>query len=126
MKAPVGPVLPYAIGAAVAIAGIVFVVRGGRRSFIKSLPLPSAATGHIIVTVLGIVGYIAKGIVLLLVGLLFIIATLQARPQESTGLDGGLKSLREQPYGIYLLTIVSAGLICYGLYLMVKARYARM
>jgi hypothetical protein len=78
------------------------------------------------VTGLGVVGYVAEGVALFLVGLLFIIATVNAHPQESTGLDGGLKALREQPYGVYLLTAVGAGLICYGLYLMVKAKFARM
>ena len=32
----------------------------------------------------------------------------------------------EQSYGVYMLTAVGAGLICYGLYLMVKAKVARM
>ncbi len=39
------------------------------------------------------VGYAAKGIVLLLVGLLVIVATIKAHPEESTGLDGGLRAL---------------------------------
>jgi len=37
-----------------------------------------------------------------------------------------LKGLREQPYGVYILAAVGAGLICYGLYLMVKAKISRM
>jgi hypothetical protein len=128
MKAPGGPFLLIVIGAAVAVAvaGIVFVVFGCKASFKKDLRLPTSGTGRSVVTGLGVVGYIAEGIALFLVGLLFIIATVNARPQESTGLDGGLKALREQPYGVYMLTAVGAGLICYGFYLMVKAKFARM
>jgi hypothetical protein len=126
MKAPGGPFLLIAIGAAVAVVGIVFVVLGFKASFKKDLRLPPSATGRSVITGLGVVGYMAEGIALFLVGLLFIIATVTARPQESTGLDGGLKALREQPYGVYMLTAVGAGLICYGLYLMVKAKFARM
>lgn len=77
-------------------------------------------------TALGVTGYLAKGIVLLLTGLLVVVATLQAQPEESTGLDGGLKALRDQPFGIYLLGAVGAGLICYGLYMAVRARLAKM
>ena len=45
-------------------------------------------------------GYAAKGIALFVTGLLIIIATVTAHPEQSTGLDGGLKALREQPYGV--------------------------
>ena len=77
-------------------------------------------------TVLGVVGYAAKGIALLLVGLLVIIATIKVHPEESTGLDGGLKALRDQPFGIYMLAAVGVGLICYGIFMMVRAKLAKM
>jgi hypothetical protein len=62
---------------------------------------------------------------LFLVGLLVVIAAARAQPEQSTGLDGGLKALKEQPYGPYLLAAVALGLIAYGLFLMVKARTLR-
>ena len=126
IKAPGGAFLLIAIGAAIAIAGLVFVVLGVKGSFKKELRLPPSGTARSVVTGLGVVGYVAEGVALFLVGLLFIISTINADPRESTGLDGGLKALREQPYGVYMLTAVGAGLICYGLYLMVKAKFARM
>lgn len=126
MKAPLGSLLLIIIGAVIAVVGIVFVIRGISTSFKKKLSLPPSGTVRSIIMVFGIVGYIAKGIALFLVGLLFIIATIQARPQESTGLDGALRAVREQPYGVYLLTLIGAGLIFYGLYQIAKARYVRM
>ncbi|WP_332603614.1 DUF1206 domain-containing protein [Arthrobacter sp. S2(2024)] len=102
------------------------MVLGLKGSFKKDLLLPPPGNARTVVTGLGVVGYAAEGIALFLVGLLFIIATANARPQESTGLDGGLKALREQPYGVYLLVAVGAGLICYGLYLVAKTKFARM
>lgn len=102
------------------------VIRGFNTSFKEKLDLPPSDTVRSIITISGVVGYIAKGIALVLVGLLFIIATIQARPKESTGLDGALKAVREQPYGVYLLTRIGAGLICYGLYRVTKARFACM
>lgn len=126
MKAPGGVVLLLAIGAAVAVTGIIYAIRGFRKSFIKYLRMPSSDTARTAVKVLGVAGYAAKGIALLLVGLLIIIATVTVHPEESTGLDGGLKGLREQPYGIYLLAAVGAGLICYGVFMMVRARLAKM
>ena len=126
MKLPLGPLLLICVGVGLIVTGVVFAVRGIRTTFKKNLSLPSSDALRAIITGLGLIGYIAKGIALFLVGLLFIIATLQARPQESTGLDGALKAVREQPYGVYLLTLIGAGLICYGLYQIAKARFVKM
>lgn len=126
MKAPFGRVILVAIGLGIVVAGIVFVVRGVLRSFTKVLDLPPAHVARTAIKTLGVVGYVAKGIAVFLVGLLFIVATLQSEPEESTGLDGSLKALREQPFGEYLLAFTGGGLICYGLYQMVKSRYAKM
>jgi hypothetical protein len=126
MKAPGGFLLLLAIGAGVAIAGIVYAIRGFRQSFAKHLRLPAAERARTAVIVLGVVGYAAKGIALLLVGLLVIIATVKVHPEESTGLDGGLKALRDQPFGVYMLAAVGIGLICYGIFMMVRAKLAKM
>ena len=115
-----------ALGAAVAVTGIVYAIRGFKKSFIKYLRMPSQPQARTAVTVIGMVGYVAKGFALLLVGLLIVIATLKAHPEESTGLDGSLKALREQPFGMYLLAAVGIGLICYGIYMAVRAKLAKM
>ncbi|MCD4851806.1 DUF1206 domain-containing protein [Arthrobacter sp. AK01] len=125
MKAPFGMFLLIAIGAGIAITGIVFAVRGFRQKFTKDLSLSSHQSVRKFQLGVGVVGYIAKGIALFLVGLLVVIATVRAEPEQSTGLDGSLKALREQPYGVYLLAAVALGLIAYGLFLMVKARTLR-
>jgi len=126
MKAPGGVALLVAIGAAIAITGIVYAIRGFRKSFVKYLRMPTQPQARTAVTTVGVVGYVAKGFALLLVGLLVIIATVTAHPEESTGLDGSLKALREQPFGVYLLAAVGAGLICYGIYMVVRAKLAKM
>lgn len=126
VKAPGGVVLLVLIGAGVAAAGVVYAVRGIKKSFLKHLAKPSAYTARKSVTVLGVAGYVAKGTVLVLVGLLIAVATFQAHPEDSTGLDGALRALRDQPFGVYLLFGVGAGLICYGVFMMVRARLATM
>lgn len=126
MKAPGGILLLIVIGAAVAITGVVYAIRGFRKSFLKYIRLPSNQQARTGVTVAGIAGYAAKGVALLLTGLLIVIATVKANPAESTGLDGGLKALRDQPLGVYMLAAVGAGLICYGIFLAVRARLGRM
>ncbi|MCR1162886.1 DUF1206 domain-containing protein [Paenarthrobacter sp. UW852] len=125
LKAPFGVFLLVAVGAGVAITGIVFAVRGFKQTFTRDLSLSSSQSVRKFQTGVGVVGYIAKGIALFLVGLLVVIAALRAQPEQSTGLDGGLKALKEQPYGPYLLAAVAVGLIAYGLFMAVKARTLR-
>lgn len=126
MKAPGGVALLVVLGIAIAVTGVVYAIRGLRKSFEKHLVMPANQKARTAVTVLGVTGYVAKGIVLFLTGLLIAIATLQAHPEDSTGLDGGLRALRDQPLGVYLLAAVGAGLICYGVFMIVRARLAKM
>jgi hypothetical protein len=126
MQAPGGVAILVVLGAAVAVTGVVYGIRGLRKSFEKHLVMPANPRIRTAVRVLGVVGYVAKGAVLLLTGLLIVVATLQAHPEDSTGLDGGLRALRDQPLGVYLLAAVGAGLICYGVFMIVRARLAKM
>lgn len=126
MKAPGGVALLVLLGAGIAVTGVAYGIRGVRKSFEKQLAMPANPTAGKAVTILGITGYVAKGTVLLLTGLLIAIATLEAHPEESTGLDGALRALRDQPFGLYFLAAVGAGLICYGVYMVVRARLAKM
>ncbi|MGC0236185.1 DUF1206 domain-containing protein [Arthrobacter nitrophenolicus] len=126
MKAPGGVALLVVLGIAIAVTGVVYAIRGLRKSFEKHLVMPANQKARTAVTVLGVTGYVAKGIVLFLTGLLIAIATLQAHPEDATGLDGGLRALRDQPLGVYLLAAVGAGLICYGVFMIVRARLAKM
>lgn len=126
MKAPGGRALLVLVGLGVAITGIIYGIRGIKKTFEKHLTMPVSNSARTAVSALGVAGYVAKGIVLLLTGMLITIATLQAHPDESTGLDGGLRALREQPFGVYLLAAVGAGLICYGVFMVVRGRLAKM
>ena len=126
MRAPFGPVILLLAGAGIIGAGIFFAVRGARASFRKDLFLPGAPAPRRTLLTAGVLGYLSKGFALLLVGLLVILATLRQQPEQSTGLDGSLKGLREQPFGPYLLAVLALGLVCYGCFLILKAKYARM
>jgi succinate dehydrogenase/fumarate reductase cytochrome b subunit len=123
MGAPAGVVLLVALGLAVVGAGAFYVYRGVTRKFMKDLQDPGNA--RTAVEWIGTVGYAAKGIVLAVVGLLVIVAAATADPSKSSGLDGGLKTLGSQPYGVFLLAAIAAGLVCYGAYSMARARYGR-
>jgi type IV secretory pathway VirB2 component (pilin) len=71
-----------------------------------------------------VVGYIAKGIALAVVGALFITAVAQNSSSKATGLDGALRSLRQQAVGPWLLTAVALGIAAYGVYSLARSRHA--
>ena len=123
MAAPAGVVLLTALGLAIIGAGVYYVYRGVTRKFMEDLQDPGKA--RTAVEWIGTVGYAAKGVVLALVGILIVVAAATADPSKSTGLDGGLKTLGSQPYGVFLLAAVAAGLVAYGLYSMARARYGK-
>lgn len=126
MAHPAGTVLLVAVGVGLVVAGGYFVHRGVTRTFTQNLTsLPPGTAGTAVVG-LGAVGYAAKGVALAVLGGLFVVATLQHDPQEATGLDGALKSLQGQPFGAWLLGAVALGLICYGAFMVVRAKYQRM
>jgi hypothetical protein len=96
-----------------------------RRTFRKDLEMPSGTAGRV-VGVLGVVGYVAKGIAVGVVGVLFVVAALTLDPGRASGLDGALKALSALPAGAVLLTAVGAGLAAFGVYTFARARYARL
>lgn len=71
----------------------------------------------------GVVGHLARGIVFGLIGIFVTKAAVDYSPKDAIGLDGALRKLAGASYGPYLLGITAAGLVCYGLYCLVDARY---
>jgi hypothetical protein len=117
-----GRTLVILIGLVVIGVGGYHVYKGWTRGFHKDLVSDPGRT----VEALGVVGYIAKGVALAVVGGLFCVAGFQRQASEATGLDGALKTLREQPFGSWLLTVVALGLAAYGLYSFARAKLARL
>ena len=126
MAHPAGVVLLVAVGLGLIVAAGYFVHKGVTKKFEENLTsLPPGRAGSA-VRALGTAGYVAKGIALGVLGVLFVVATVKSEPAQAAGLDGALKSLQEQPFGVWLLGAVALGLICYGLFMVVRARYQRM
>ncbi|HBB34205.1 MAG TPA: hypothetical protein DDZ80_24625 [Cyanobacteria bacterium UBA8803] len=77
-------------------------------------------------TRIGRFGLAARGIVYSIIGFFLIQAARQSNSNQVRGLKGALDSLARQSYGRWLLGIVALGLIAYGVYYIVQARYRRI
>ncbi|MFF2114231.1 DUF1206 domain-containing protein [Rhodococcus koreensis] len=106
---------------AIAIGGY-HVYKGASKNFLDDLK----GTPSKLVEPLGVIGYVAKGLVIAGAGLLVIVAVFNADPSKATGLDGAVKTLGSAPFGQFLLILAALGIAAYGLYSFVMARYARM
>ncbi|MFD2244934.1 DUF1206 domain-containing protein [Pontibacter ruber] len=71
----------------------------------------------------GKIGYIARGIVWIIIGYLFLKAALASNPQEAGGSSSAFKFLEDSSYGSFLLGAVALGLICYGVFMFMRAKY---
>ncbi len=50
-------------------------------------------------------------------------AAIDFNPKDAIGIDGALQKLAHTNYGPYLLGLTAFGLVCYGVYCLVDARY---
>jgi len=69
------------------------------------------------------VGYVARGVVFALIGVFLVRAAWDYDPKEAVGFDGALAKLQQAPYGPLLLGLTAAGLVAFGLFCLVQARY---
>ncbi|SFS09316.1 protein of unknown function [Agrococcus baldri] len=123
MATPVGPWLVGAVGVAIAGIGIYFVVKGVRRTFREDVSPPRRFRR--LVDLLGTVGYVAKGLAVVVVGVLFLTAAVQHDPEEAGGLDAALQSLTTVPGGVFALVGIAVGLMLYGIYCFARGAWSR-
>ncbi|GAA4059995.1 DUF1206 domain-containing protein [Agromyces indicus] len=126
LATPGGVFLLVLVGLVIAGVGVAFVYRGATRQFEKRMMLPGSGTARKGIIAFGMVGYIAKGIAVAIVGVLFVVAAVTADPEAAGGLDSALKSLAGLPFGVFILWLVGAGLVLYGIFCFARARYAKM
>jgi hypothetical protein len=74
----------------------------------------------------GQLGLASRGIAFLITGWFLIQAALRYDPSQARGLGGALETLARQPYGPWLLGLVALGLVAYGAYSFLQARYRRI
>ena len=80
-------------------------------------------SGKKILLTAGKIGYVARGIVWLIIGWLFAKAALHSNSSEAGDTSKAFSFLAEASYGSYMLAAVAAGLICYGVFNFIRVRY---
>lgn len=126
MKSDAGRWLVGLVGLAIIVTGLALAWRGWTTDFEKKLRTEQMGeTTYRVIRTLGRVGYVARGVVFTLFGLLVVYSALTFAPKEASGLDEALQEVAQAPAGQLLLTLVALGLIAFGVYSCTEARYRR-
>jgi hypothetical protein len=127
LQLPGGQVLVGLGGVVIVAAAIVLAWRGLRTKFEEHLNLSELGPGaRSAVVNLGRVGYIARGVVFTLVGILVVAAAVTFDPDKARGMDAALRQVAARPYGPWLLGVMALGLLCFGAYSFAESRYRRL
>lgn len=124
LEAPHGDTLLIAAGLVVLAFGVGNVVQGMAQDFGKRLACDEALCRRL--TPLARVGYAARGVATLPTGAFLVLAGLKARAGDARSWGQALQTLELQPFGSWVLGAVAAGLIAFGLFGFVEARYRRI
>ncbi|HEY5990345.1 MAG TPA: DUF1206 domain-containing protein [Streptosporangiaceae bacterium] len=127
MKLPGGRVIVGLIGVAFFIGAVRLAYSAFKKKFLKKLDLGRMGpTARRVVERLGQFGGIARGTVFATVATFFIVAAIQFEPSKAKGLDSALRTFAHTPLGPWLLVLVAAGLVVFGVYSFCESRWRRV
>lgn len=117
----------YVVGIAGAIGigmGIYQIFRGATGKFMKRVNLVKSNMKDAFKAA-GTIGYISRGIVLGIIGYFLFYAAVLSDPDEAQGTGAAFDFIQNQ-FGSVMMAIVALGLIGYGIFTFVKARYQKI
>jgi uncharacterized protein DUF1206 len=124
---PAGTWLVGIAGAVLIGIGLYQGYRGISKDFLKDSKTEQMSPGvRNWIEWIGSFGHLARMVVFGLVGVFLIKAAIDYNPNSAVGLDGALAKIADASYGPFLLGIVAAGLIAFGIYSLSDARYRRI
>ncbi len=121
MHYPMGEWLIGIAGLIIIGSGINQIYKGISKKFMKRVKLYRSEY-HDTFQKAGIVGYISRGLVFAIIGYFLVRAALDSNPREAEGTDAAFEFL-QQNFGNVLMGVVALGLVAYGIFMFVRARY---
>lgn len=128
LEQTVQQVLDWPGGAVAILACGVFIVAVGLGNLVQATGKPHrrllctplvARVG----AALGRIGHFGRGVAFLPLGVAMVRAGREASAGPARGLGGALEALRSYPFGEALLALAGVGLIAFGLFALLEARY---
>ncbi len=127
MSSSYGPWLVGIAGVAAAGFALYEFYSAYEKKFLDKLDLSDlSAKARETVEKLGMAGLAARGVVVGIISWFLLRAALGSGSAQQAGLGEALGEIASQSYGTILLTIVAAGLVCFGVFSCVKGWYRRI
>ncbi len=127
LRWPAGWLWLGALGVIVCIIAIVQLKRGIKRDFLDDLEVSRMrARTRKIGTALGVAGHFGRALMFGIVGWFVLGAAIENDPQKGKGVDGAARMLANSALGPTLLSLLAAGLVIFGLYQFVEAKYRKV
>ena len=124
MDLPGGQVLVGLVAIGILVVAGFLVHRGVTDGFLKKLDGGGrGGKDGAAYTWAGRVGYVAKGLALAVVGVLFGYAAITHESKKGGGLDQALSKVLDQPFGPALVAAMGVGFACYGVFCFAWARH---
>ncbi|MGW4806308.1 DUF1206 domain-containing protein [Kitasatospora sp. NPDC004272] len=123
---PGGRWLVGTAGLVLAGVGAAIAVRAVQRRFLRKLDTGSMRPRtRSAVTGTGVSGNVARGAVYAAAGAFVVVAAVRFDPDRARGMDDTLRSFAGSAAGPWLLVVVAAGLVLYGVFSFASARWRR-
>ena len=127
MNYPLGRWMVAVAGGVIAGVALVQIYKAWRSDLDRQLRLDRLGPRmHDVVVYASRFGMAARGLVFAMVGTFLILAAWHDDAARAHGLGGTLNALQRQPQGPWLLAAVALGLVAYGGYLFLRAKYRRI
>lgn len=121
---PFGDALLIVVGLVVTGVGIGNILKGVRSDFGDTLACSDRLCGPL--TLVARAGYVARGIAYLPLAVFVVLAGWHARASEVGSFGSSLDALEAQPGGSLMLGATAVGLVAFGAFAFVEARYRRI
>jgi len=124
MHLPFGWILVTVIGAGIAFYGLTQIDMAWKGRADEDIDIGRVLREARWVLPLGRAGTAARGVILVMIGIAMALAGFHGRPSDANGYRDVLRGLASTDP--WLLAAMGAGLLCFGVYQLCHARYARL
>jgi len=124
LSLPFGALALLGVGLVILAFGFGNIIRGARSDFGSSLACSAKLCRRVVP--IARAGYIARGVALLPLALFVILAGTRSSAAQVTSFGAGLDALERQPGGSWVLGATAVGLMAFGAFAFVEARWRRI
>lgn len=121
---PFGDHALLAVGLVILASAVGNIIRGARSDFGAALACSEQLCRRVVP--IARAGYIARGVALAPLAVFVILAGFRSRASDVTSFGAGLDALERQPGGSWVLAATALGLMAFGAFAFVEARWRRI